>query len=113
MEELEHFGGASLGLLRERRAALLACQAGVAELLHLAEQWESADEVVARHLAERGEVDVPDTSVPNPRILAARHTSRAMVTSITYRCPGPRGIFASRRISSSRTDIAPSFTWTS
>jgi len=51
MEELQRLGRAPQRLLRERRPSLLAGEAGLADLLHLVDDGQSAHQVLPPHLA--------------------------------------------------------------
>ena len=56
-------------LLRERRSTLLAGKAGLANLLHLIEQGQAANQLLPRHLAQRGKVDVAELRLPSPGVV--------------------------------------------
>ncbi|WVZ64979.1 hypothetical protein U9M48_014417 [Paspalum notatum var. saurae] len=60
-----------LRLVRERRASLLSGETCLAELVHLLDGWQSADELLARHLPQRRHVDVAKPGVPPPGTLPA------------------------------------------
>ena len=44
---------------------LLAGEAGLANLLHLIKQGQVANQLLPRHLAQRGKVDVAEPRVPS------------------------------------------------
>ena len=73
MEKLQRLRGTPKCLLWERRSGLLAGEARIAELVHLGEQGHATDQLLARHLPERGEVAVAESGMPGPRrIIGAR-----------------------------------------
>jgi len=73
VQQLERFGGTSLGLLRERCAQVLAGEAGLAHLVHLCERRQATDKLLPCHLAEGGKVEMPKTQVPPPCFVVGAH----------------------------------------
>ena len=79
MEELERLCGTPERLLREGRPPLLAGETGVTDLLHLVDDGQPADQLLAQHLAQHSKVDVAEPLVLPPGVdfRARREAHRA------------------------------------
>jgi hypothetical protein len=64
MDELDGVLSMSTHLLGEGCASLLAGHARITHLLHLIQQWQPADHLLAGELSKRLEVQVPKACVP-------------------------------------------------
>jgi hypothetical protein len=74
VKKLERLRGTLERLLGKRRPPLLAGETSFVELLHLVDDGQPANQLLASHLAQRGEVDVTETLVPPPGVVVrARH----------------------------------------
>ena len=71
MDHVEDAGGASVSLLGEGTASVLAGEAGVADLFHLLQRWPAADHVMVGNATQGLKADVAESGVPAPRRLLA------------------------------------------
>ena len=69
MKKLERLRGTPERLLGKRRPPLLAGETSFAELLHLVNDGQPANHLLASHLAQHGEVDVTEMLVPPPGVV--------------------------------------------
>jgi hypothetical protein len=69
VKQLERLRGTPEHLLREWRPPLLAGEAGITDLLNLVDDGQPADQLLAPHLAQCGEVDVAEALVPPPGVV--------------------------------------------